>query len=122
MPVNFAFNYDDIYYDGCRRALIFIHQGAEVMRTNDNMSFEFAMKLLEESRIRITIDRLDTLKKSANGISEILDELLKLREEGGKNLVDLKYQLRKLNESLEVFEKDVNALMKEGRRLADESA
>lgn len=121
MPVSFTFGYDDVYFDPCKRGLIFIYQGREVM-SSTNMSFDGAMKILKESRVRIAIDRLETVKKITNEISEVLDEVLKLREEGGKNLVDLKYQLRKLDKLIEDFERDGTTLMKEGRRLASESA
>ena len=122
MPVSFTFNYDDVRFDAYRRSVVFLNKGTEVMCSANNVTFDYAMKILKESHIRFTIDHLEKVKKSVNEISETLDELLKLHEKGGKNLVDTQYQLRRLEKVLEDFERDGTTLMKEGRRLASESA
>lgn len=122
MSVNFAFEFDDVYYDPCRMGLVFIRKGRDVMYSK-NIPYETAMKILKESHIRIVIDRVEHAKASMNEISKVLDELLELHEEGEK-LVISEYEpmkLKKLREFLDDFEKDCDALLTEGGELAPES-
>lgn len=123
MSVNFAFNFDEIYYSPCEMALVFIYKGKEVM-CSKNIHYETAMKILETSRVRILIDRLERVKESINEISKVLDELLELHEEGEKLAIS-EYEpmkLKKLKEFLDDFEGDGLVLLKEGGKLANKSA